>query len=100
MQIEITENGTKLFYLRPGTYRMTQGGTLASGALCVFKGGDAEDGSDHEQIYNAAGTAIQFSSTDTLGPEVVIGGGWHSIVTTGFGASSSPALNFRRVPVS
>lgn len=88
MEIPITANGTKAFFLDPGHYRYEVGGTLAAGASVSLMAGPSADGAGHVPVNDIDGVAIQHTSSATPAPQIVWGGGYYSVVTTNLGASS------------
>lgn len=94
--IEITANGTIVFTLQPGWWRLDLEYTsLDAGAQFALKVGSDSSGSNHAAALDAFGNAIVFSSTPRV-PPVMHGAGPWSIVTTGIGTSTGVKAVFRK----
>lgn len=95
--VEITADGTQVFFLDAGKWRMDlEYTTLDAGAQFALKVGSDSSGSNHAAAVDPFGNAVVFSATP-ITPPVLEGSGNWSIVTTGFGTSTGVKFAFRRV---
>jgi hypothetical protein len=97
MQRSITADGTDAFYVTPGRYVVSFGGTPAIGAVVALKGGSGESGSQHLPI-EVDGTAIEITGGVLSAPLEIACAGWLSLVTTGYSGSTNLIAEFRRLP--
>lgn len=95
MEIEITENGTQVFFLRHGEHQLDiTADSWDASATVDLKSGPDEAGLKHTPVTND-GTAIQ-AAGDNLGDSVVTGGKWFSVVTADFGTTTGLVVSFRK----
>lgn len=100
MQVALTADGTEVFYVREGLWRVELSGTIDTNTTITLQSGPSEDGSDHVTVTDDDGSDMVWSATAAPKPQYSKGSGYFSAVVENYDSSADLVLIFRKAAPS